>query len=149
MKKILFIILAALPLLFASCEKKNDTSVDNPKSDIGVEWIVYENNGENYAPCMYFQDGNLVCLEESNVIWDNWVSSVGKVKNLKDVNYVPSDWGKSIKIEIGHGYVLKYHESYSYTCLYTRLRVLEYIDKGEAKGYRIRIQLKWDPLRDE
>ena len=138
-----------MPLLFVSCKKDDKSNVKDPNNDVGYEWIVYENNGENYAPCMYFQDGNLVCLEESNVIWDNWVSSVGKVKNLKEVNSVPSDWKKSIKIQIGHGYVLKYHESYSYTCLYTRLRVLEYIDKGEAKGYRIRIQQKWDPLRDE
>ena len=149
MKRLLICILAALPLLFASCEKKNDTSVDNPKSDIGVEWIVYENNGENYAPCMIFQDGNLLCSGDNSYTWDAWVSDFGQVNSLKEVNSVPSDWKKSIKIQIGHGYVFKYHQSYITGYVYSRIRVLEHIDKGSVTGYRIRFQDEWDPLRDE
>lgn len=151
MKKLLVCILAVMPLLFVSCKKDDKSNVQEPKNDVGTEWIVYENDGTSYAPGMKFQDGYLVCAEDNRYTWDLYVASVGKVNSLKEVNYVPtSGWAKSIKIQIGHGYVLKCQTSTSYGAnQYTRIRFLEYIDKGSATGYRMRYQDKWDPLRDE
>ncbi len=145
MKKLLICILVAMPLLFVSCKKDDKSNVKDPNNDVGIEWIVYENNETTYySPGMIFQDGNLLCSGK-----DSYVSDFGQVNSLKEVNSVPSDWKKSIKIQIGHGYVFKYRISYIPGYVYSRLRVLEHIDKGSVTGYRIRFQDEWDPLKDE
>ena len=149
MKRLLICILAAMPLLFVSCKKDDKSNVKDPNNDVGYEWIVYENNETTYHPCMIFQDGNLLCSEDNSYIGDAWVSDFGQVNSLKEVNSVPSDWKKSIKIQIGHGYVFKYRKSYISGYVYSRIRVLEHIDKGSVTGYRIRFQDEWDPLIDE
>ena len=150
MKKILVCVLAIMPLFFLSCESKNgadDTTVENPKEDVGLEYIVHVGDligsfwlAYKISNCVEIQDGSM-CCRTSGV----YVASVGSVNSLKDVDYVPtSGWATDMAITLGHGYVFKLEGCNTYN----RVRFLEYIDKGSAKGYRVRCQEGWDPLLD-
>ena len=142
MKKLLICILAAMPLLFTSCENSNE--VKNSKEDVGEEHIAHVGDYVGYASPWYgyakIYDGSMECVADYISI-----ASVGKVSSLKAVNYVPtSGWQKNIGITVGHGYVVKIEGRNDYS----RIRILERIEKGGAIGYRIRVQDGWDPLKD-
>jgi len=47
------------------------------------------------------------------------VSDIGEVDGLGDVKKIPNGgWAGSVAVQVGHGYVLRYRHSYSYTTSY-------------------------------
>ena len=150
MKKLVVCILAAIPLLFVSCGDnkdiegpQNNTSVQNPKDDVGTEEIWQVGGTRMFMKSsdyvVLIQDGSMNCMRPYASI-----ASVGAVNSLNEVNYVPiSGWNTNIDIKIGHGYVVKFEYSpYDFS----RIRFLERIDKGGVVGYRVRAQDYWNPL---
>lgn len=147
MKRI-FYVLAILPLCFIGCKE------NAPVKEIGEEQIFHE--GEQITAYSYlgktiaviFSNGQVSFLSDFDNT-DAYLCSFGTVKEIDRIDYVPTDgWQNSVNLNVGDGYIFGWKFQHEPYYKYVRFHYIELIDKGGAKGYRIRYQTDWDPLSD-
>ena len=162
-KKISFILFAmfiVFSLSLVSCNDDNDDDETSPSGNNGSQSGYVLQNGVTYnigydgaEVEVRLNDNTLYAVDFNNGADKhvNDITSVGKVSGLSSITQIPgSGWNKSVKVNNGHGYVIRCHRimhyggnDYGYT--YVRLYIKEIIT--DTSGGILGVRTIWDALK--
>lgn len=157
--KYLFLLCVAFgALIFSSCSKDDDAENDNsgpvinpdknipdPKGTITMNMMVGDDKDKSvsindFGTIQINSAYNFMGYEGSS--YYSFVS-LGKMKGLGNVTAIPQDgWNRSVAVNPGEGYVVRYKEYYDSQAIYARLYVVSAIagTSGGVIGYTIKCQ---------
>lgn len=157
--KYLFLLCVAFgALFFSSCSKDDDAENDNsgpvinpdknipdPKGTITMNMMVGDDKDKSvsindFGTIQINSAYNFMGYEGSS---DYSFVSLGKMKGLGNVTAIPQDgWNRSVAVNPGDGYVVRYKSYYDSQARYARLYVVSEIagTSGGIIGYTIKCQ---------
>lgn len=155
--KYLFLLCVAFgALIFSSCSKDDDAENDNsgpvinpdknipdPKGTITMNMMV----GDDKDKSVSINDFGTIQINSAyNFVgydYDYSFVSLGKLKGLGNVTAIPQEgWNRSVAVNPGDGYVVRYKSYYDSQARYARLYVVSEIagTSGGVIGYTIKCQ---------
>lgn len=155
--KYLFLLCVAFgALIFSSCSKDDDAENDNggvvinpdknipdPKGTVTLNIMI----GDDENKRVYINDFGTIQINSAyNFVgydYDYSFVSLGKLKGLGNVTAIPQEgWNRSVAVNPGDGYVVRYKSYYDSQARYARLYVVSEIagTSGGVIGYTIKCQ---------
>lgn len=155
--KYLFLLCVAFgALIFSSCSKDDDAENDNggvvinpdknipdPKGTVTLNIMI----GDDENKRVYINDFGTIQINSAyNFVgydYDYSFVSLGKLKGLGNVTAIPQEgWNRSVAVNPGDGYVVRYKSYYDSQAIYARLYVVSEIagTSGGVIGYTIKCQ---------
>ena len=153
----LFLLCVAFgALFFSSCSKDDDAENDNggvvinpdknipdPKGTVTLNIMI----GDDENKRVYINDFGTIQINSAyNFVgydYDYSFVSLGKLKGLGNVTAIPQEgWNRSVAVNPGDGYVVRYKSYYDSQARYARLYVVSEIagTSGGVIGYTIKCQ---------
>lgn len=155
--KYLFLLCVAFgALIFSSCSKDDDAENDNSGPVINPDKNIPDPTGTVTLNIMIGDDenkrvdingfGTIQINSAYNFVGNDYnysFVSLGKMKGLGNVTAIPQDgWNRSVAVNPGEGYVVRYKGYYDSQAIYARLYVVSEIagTSGGIIGYTIKCQ---------